>query len=60
VRPRAAIASAASADGDTALGPMVRRFGVELWITGRDGNLRIDNAPAAIGGDARPRLLLPR
>ena len=57
VRPRACLASAASADGDTALGALARRFGAELWVTGRHGALTLTAAPPQLSGDANPRPL---
>ncbi len=41
VHPRACFASAAAADGDTALGRIARRFGADLWVTGQHGNLEL-------------------
>ena len=55
VRPRACLASAASADGDTAVGAIARRFGAEVWTTGRHGDLRFDGD--AIEASTTPRLL---
>ncbi len=42
VAPRACFASAAGADGDTALGALARRGGGDLFVTGRVGNLELD------------------
>ncbi|MGC6486859.1 MAG: ComEC/Rec2 family competence protein, partial [Planctomycetota bacterium] len=57
VRPRACLASAAGADGDTALGAVARRFGAEVWSTGRHGHLRFDGA--AVHAAQAPALLAP-
>ncbi len=48
VRPRACLASAASGDGDTVLGPLARRLGAELWVTGQHGSLTLLDAPARV------------
>lgn len=55
VRPRACIASASSADGDTSQGSIARRFGVEVWTTGRHGDLRFDGV--VLSGSVTPSLL---
>ncbi len=39
VRPRACLASSSGEDGDTATGAVARRFGAEVWTTGRHGDL---------------------
>ena len=57
VRPRACLASAGLADGDTALGAIARRFGAELWITGQHGTLWFDGASARLRGTAGDRPL---
>lgn len=57
VQPRVCLASAASADADTALGPLVRRFGAELLVTGQDGTIVFDGASARLSGDAGGRRL---
>ncbi|MEC8651250.1 MAG: ComEC/Rec2 family competence protein, partial [Planctomycetota bacterium] len=44
VQPRACLVSAAANDGATALGVLARRFGAEVWTTGRHGDLRFDGA----------------
>jgi len=56
VRPRACLASSAGADGETALGAIARRFGAEVWTTGRHGDLTFDgrtvqpaHVPALLG-----------
>lgn len=59
VRPRACLASAASDDGETALGPLVRRFGAELWVTGVHGDVQVTTSPAAIVGSHPQRPLPP-
>jgi competence protein ComEC len=59
VRPRACLASAASADGDTALGKLVQRFGARLLVTGQDGSITFDGATQRLGGDAPGRALPP-
>lgn len=59
VRPRACLASAASDDGDTALGPLVRRFGAELWVTGQHGDVHLATSPTAISGSHAQRPLPP-
>ncbi|MFN3245045.1 MAG: ComEC/Rec2 family competence protein [Planctomycetota bacterium] len=56
VRPRACFASAASGDGDTALGRLARRFGTELWVTGRHGDLRLDGDSAVVRASHAPPL----
>jgi competence protein ComEC len=53
VRPRVCIASAASADGDTAQGGIARAFGADLWVTGQHGTIEL------IGGDP-PRVRASR
>jgi competence protein ComEC len=59
VRPRACLASAASADGETLLAPLVRARGAELWVTGVHGSLHLFGDPARITGDAAGRPLAP-
>jgi competence protein ComEC len=49
VRPRVCLASAAAADGDTALGAVARARGADLWVTGVHGTIDLL-------GDARPRV----
>ena len=58
VRPRACIASASSADGDTSQGSVARRFGAEVWTTGRHGDLRFDGA--VVSAAVSPPLLKQR
>ncbi|MBL8728842.1 MAG: ComEC/Rec2 family competence protein, partial [Planctomycetes bacterium] len=66
VRPRVCIASAASADGDTALGLAARTFGADLWVTGQHGTIELlgcDPPRVRASGDGRPlppRLESPR
>jgi len=60
VAPRVCLASAAQADGDTALGRVARRFGAELFVTGRDGDLWIDAARGTVQGSVAARPLPPR
>ena len=55
VQPRACMVSAASADGDTELGERARRFGAEVWTTGRHGDLRFDGV--AVHAATPPALL---
>ncbi|MEC7725461.1 MAG: hypothetical protein VYD05_08105, partial [Planctomycetota bacterium] len=62
VQPRACIVSAAANDGATALGVLARRFGAEVWTTGRHGDLRFDGAavhaaqaPVVLAPAGRPR-----
>jgi len=59
VRPRACLASAATDDGDTALGPLVRRFGAELWVTGNHGDVQVTTSPTQIAGSRKARPLPP-
>jgi competence protein ComEC len=59
VRPRACLASAASDDGETALGALVRRFGAELWVTGLHGDVQLATSPTAIVGSHAQRPLPP-
>jgi len=47
VRPQVAFASAAAADGDTALGRLVRAIGADLWVTGIDGTIELRCGDAA-------------
>ncbi len=57
VRPRACFASASLADGDTALGPIARRFGSELWVTGQHGTLWFEGATGRVHGSTGDRPL---
>jgi competence protein ComEC len=60
VRPTVCFASAASGDGDTALGRFARGFGCDLWVTGIDGDVELAGGPTprvAAAGGPRP---LPR
>jgi len=57
VQPRVCIASAASADGDTALGRIARAFGADLWVTGQHGTIELlgsDPPRVRASGDGRP------
>jgi beta-lactamase superfamily II metal-dependent hydrolase len=56
VRPVAALASAATADGDTALGAIARRCGAELWLTGHHGHLTLDGHRGIITGTTARQL----
>ena len=51
-RPRVCLASAATVDGATALGALVRRVGAELWVTGLHGSLHVpaDTLAVAVSG----------
>lgn len=60
VAPRVCLASAARADGDTALGRIARRFGAELFVTGRDGDLWIDASRGTVQASVAARPLPPR
>ncbi|HEU4418478.1 MAG TPA: ComEC/Rec2 family competence protein, partial [Planctomycetota bacterium] len=60
VRPRACLASAVAADGDTVLGRIARRFGAELWVTGQHGTITLSGEPAQVRGSAGVRPLAPR
>lgn len=60
VQPRACLASAACGDGETALGPLVRHAGAELWVTGMHGSLALAGPGARIAGDQPGRPLAPR
>ena len=55
VRPRACVASASSADGDTSQGSAARRFGAEVWTTGRHGDLKFDGV--VVSAAVAPSLL---
>jgi hypothetical protein len=57
VRPRACLASAAAADGDTRLGPLVRIFGAELWTTGVHGTITLAGEPPRCTGEVPGRPL---
>ncbi|MFO1078734.1 MAG: ComEC/Rec2 family competence protein [Planctomycetota bacterium] len=46
--PRCCLASAACADGATAIGTAARRGGSELFVTGRDGDLEVDLAAVRV------------
>ncbi len=59
VRPRVCLASAASSDGDTRLGPLVRRSGCELWTTGVHGTLTLAGTPPSVAGEIPGRPLPP-
>jgi competence protein ComEC len=62
VRPRVCLASAASADGDTALGGVARAFGADLWVTGQHGTIDLlGGEPPRVraSGDGRPLPLRP-
>lgn len=59
-RPRACLVSASAADGETALGPLARAAGAELWVTGWHGHLTVDGAATTIAGSLGPRRLWPR
>lgn len=57
VRPRVCLASAAQADGDTALGGIARAFGADLWVTGQHGTIELvfgDPPRVRASGDGRP------
>ncbi len=45
VQPSVCLASAAGADGETALAPLVRHHGAELHVTGRHGSIELRGAP---------------
>lgn len=45
VRPQVCFASAATGDGDTAQGAVVRGSGSDLWVTGRHGDLELLAGP---------------
>lgn len=61
VRPVLALASADAVDGHTALGPIARAFGADLWVTGVDGSLVLQcSSTPTIAGSAGSRTLLPR
>ncbi|MGB3966121.1 MAG: hypothetical protein WBO45_05280, partial [Planctomycetota bacterium] len=55
----ACLASAASADGETLLGPLVRARGRELWITGVHGTLTVRSDPGRVTGEVVGRPLPP-
>ena len=54
VRPRACLASASRQDGETVLGPLVRRTGADLWVTGLHGSLHLTAAGLAGSSPGRP------
>ncbi len=56
-RPRAVLASARTADGDTTLGVAARRFGAELWVTGQHGTLTVATGPPRVTGSVAGRPL---
>lgn len=56
-RPRAALASARTADGDTTLGITARRFGTELWVTGQHGTLTVRSGPPRVSSTVPGRPL---
>ena len=58
VRPRACFASSSGADGDTATGAVARRFGAEVWTTGRHGDLCFSGG-AVTAARAPPLLARP-
>jgi len=60
VKPLACFASAATADGDTALGELARRFGADVWITGQHGDLELRFDPPAVHTSRSGRLLRAR
>ncbi len=58
VRPRCCLASAAAADGETALGELARRRGAELWVTGQHGDLELRfGTPSRLSGSTGARAL---
>jgi competence protein ComEC len=59
VRPRACLASASAADGETALGEVARRFGADVWATGVHGTITVDGLAATVSGSLGPRRLQP-
>ncbi len=60
VQPRACLASAAAADGETALGGVSRRLGADLWVTGQHGTLTVGGEPLQIAGGTGGRAIPPR
>jgi len=58
VRPRAALASADGADGDTALGGLARAFGADVFVTGTDGTIEL-RATVSPTGEPALRVVLP-
>ncbi|MEO6595327.1 MAG: ComEC/Rec2 family competence protein, partial [Planctomycetota bacterium] len=59
VRPSACLASAATADGDTAQGRIARRSGADLWVTGQHGTITLSGEPATVQGSTGARPLAP-
>ncbi|HEX5053819.1 MAG TPA: ComEC/Rec2 family competence protein [Planctomycetota bacterium] len=59
VHPRACLASATTADGDTSQGGSVRRFGADLWVTGQHGTITLCDDPARLCGSTGMRPLAP-
>jgi len=60
-RPLACFASAATADGETALGAEVRSAGSDLWVTGLHGDLELRaTSPARVHSQIDGRPLLRR
>jgi len=50
VRPGTCLASATSIDGQTQLGPLAKRFGAEVWVTGLHGTITVEPSP----GESHP------
>jgi competence protein ComEC len=57
VAPRLCLASAASGDGETALGTLARGSGADLWVTGLHGDLTVDLGPVPTVRGSAPRPL---
>jgi competence protein ComEC len=60
VQPRACLASASTADGETVLGALARRLGSEVWVTGQHGSLALAGSPPRIAAECAARPLPPR
>lgn len=60
-QPLACFASAATGDGETAAGRLVRAAGSDLWVTGLHGNLELRaTSPPRVHSQIEGRPLLPR
>ena len=53
-QPQACLASAATDDGTTLIGKVVRNFGADLWVTGLHGNIKLTGSPARISSQQPP------
>lgn len=60
VQPRACLASAATADGETEVGALARQRGIEVWVTGQHGSLLLLGSPPRVAAEHAARPLPPR